>query len=80
MTRAQKFILNYFKQKKSGHFDAEPEGVAALRVNGILYSVNIFCDILEIGPDGKNRVIARSDLPHSVLAPIKDPTKWEDLQ
>lgn len=79
MTRAQEIILKYFQQRTAGQVEAELVGVAAVRVNGKLYGVNIFCDILEVRPGGKNRIIARSDSPHGITAPMVLPTKWEDL-
>lgn len=79
MTRAQEIILKYFQQRTPGAVEAIPAGAGELRVNGKLYGVNIFCDILEVRPGGENRIIARSDSPHGITAPMMLPTKWEDL-
>ena len=78
MTKAQELILKYLQQRAAGQAAAELVGVAAVRAGGKLYGVNIFCDILEIMPSGKNRIIARSNVSHSILTPIEDPTAWED--
>lgn len=79
-TRAQNILLDYFCQKLGSTCDVTITGVAEVKVGDTRYSINVFCDILKLGANGKNKVIARSDLPHSLFAPNRMPTKWQEVE
>ena len=70
MTIGQSDILRYIETELPGA-KTETIGDSVIRVTDrdgkkTDYSINIFGDILEKLPNGENRIVAVSDLPHSL--------------
>jgi len=70
MTIAQSDILQFVRSEFPGA-KTEEIGESVVRVTDqdgkkTDFSINIFGDILEKSPDGKNLIVAVSDLPHSL--------------
>lgn len=70
MTIGQSDVLRYIRTEFPGA-KTEEVGESVIRVTDqdgkkTDFSINIFGDILENLPDGSNRIIAVSDLPHNL--------------
>lgn len=82
MTTGQCDILRYVEMTFPGA-KTEVIGDSVVRVTDSMgrrtdYCINLFGDILEKKSDGKNRIVAESDLPHNLdsLPLYARPTKW----
>jgi hypothetical protein len=82
MTIGQEDILKFVETVYPGT-SADIVGESIIRVTDIFgkqtdYTMNIFGDIMEVLPNGKNNIIAVSDLPHNLdKMPLNArPTSW----
>ena len=85
MTIGQSDVLRYIEANLPG-MKTEVIGESVIRVTNDTgktreLSINIFGDILEKSPDGKNLIIAKSDLPHNLdnLPIYARPKTWKTL-
>lgn len=85
MTNGQKDILKYVESKLPG-VKTEAVGLSRIKVTDDtgkirVLSINIFGDIQEVSLNGEPRVIAKSDLPHTItnFQLFARPNAWETL-
>ncbi len=85
MTFGQEDVLRYLKTQFVG-CKMEPIGESIIRVTDktgetMDFSCNIFGDILEIKDGEKHKIVAESDLPHSLdtLPMLARPKSWTTL-
>lgn len=79
-TLIQGAITLYLTQRGYDASDLRYEGDQNVVVGSRTLSADLYENILEVQPDGSKKIIAKSDLPQSIMkVGRRRATKWTDL-